>query len=132
MVFDHKNVDLIFSPKKMKVYCFVKGDYSDHVYAIQNRFFEFLVKKGIVAPDSVKGSNVFGGLEGVLFNSDQNLDIVQIVLLNIGKWLEEERPQLEFDEKYNEEWEKSLLEPSEEESTELGEIPQKAEKRNYG
>src|SRR3990167_4318234 len=52
MVFGHKDIDIIVSPTKMKVFAFTKGEFSDHVYGTQNRFFEFLTKKGLIEPES--------------------------------------------------------------------------------
>lgn len=60
IVSDHKDIDFIISPSKMKIMIFVKnGDFSDHVYSTQNRAFEFFTNKGIIDPSTIRGSNVY-------------------------------------------------------------------------
>lgn len=128
MIFDHVNIDIIVNTKKMKVLAFAKGDFSDHSYATQNRMFEFLVKKGIIDPATIKGGHVYGSFEGKIFEPTDDIPLDQVVILNIGKWMEEERPQMNFDKQYEENFNDYLTEPDEEDTTELGEVPQKAEK----
>lgn len=128
MIFDHKNIDIVVSPKKLKVISFAKGDFSDYAYAAQNRMFEFLVKKGIIDPQTIKGGHVYGSLEGTIFEPKDDIILDQLVVLNVGKWIEEEKPQMEFDKHYEEHYTEFLTEPEEDDSTELGEVPQEEEK----
>lgn len=129
MIFDHKDIDIVISPKKLKVIAFTKGDFSDFAYAAQNRLFEFLVKKGVIDPVSIKGGHVYGSFEGSIFKpKDENLPLDQIVILNVGKWIEEEKPHMEFDKKYEEQFTDFLTEPDDQDSTDLGEVPQEEEK----
>ena len=128
MIFDHINIDIVINSNKMKVTCFCKGDFSDHAYAAQNRIFEFLVKKGIIDPTSIRGANVYGSFEGEILKPMEDIPVDQIVILNIGKWIEEEKPQMEFDKKYEQNFEDYLTEPEDEDSTELGEVPHEEEK----
>ena len=128
MIFDHKNIDIIISPQKMKVVSFAKGDFSDFAYAAQNRMFEFLVKKGVIDPTSIRGGHVYGSFEGTIQKPSTDIPVDQIVILNVGKWMEEERPQMEFDKHYEEYFTDYLTEPEEDDATELGEVPQAEEK----
>ncbi len=124
MISDHKNIDIVIDPEKMKVTSYAKGDFSDHVYAAQNRFFEFLTKKGTIDPGTIKGSNVYGSIEAKILKPEGDLLVDQIVILLVGKWLEEEKPALEMDKKYEEYFTQSLTDPDDEDSTELGEVSQ--------
>lgn len=128
MIFDHKNIDIVVSPKKMKVISFAKGDFSDHAYAAQNRMFEFLVKKGVIDPQTIKGGHVYGSFEGAILKPADDIPVDQIVILNVGKWIEEEKPAMEFDKKYEEFFTDYMTDPDEEDATELGEVPQAAKK----
>ena len=128
MIFDHKDVDIFVDSKKMKVTLFAKGDFSDYAYASQNRLFEFLVRKGVIDPQSIRGSHVYGSMEAKILKPIDEILVDQIVILNIGKWLEEEKPQMEFDKHYQEFFVDYMTEPGEEDSTELGEVPQMAKK----
>jgi hypothetical protein len=129
MIYDHDNIDIVVSPKKLKVVAFAKGDFSDFVYAAQNRLFEFMVKKGIIDPQTIKGGHVYGSIEGTILKPlEENIPLDQIVILNIGKWIEEERPHMEFDRQYEEEFTDHMTDPDDEEGTDLGEVPQEEEK----
>lgn len=133
-IYDHHHIDIILMPEKMKILTIPysqnnKISFSDLVYSTQDRFFENLARKGIIALETVKGGNIFGSMEAsILKPKDSAIPLQEIVLLNIANWLEGERPALEFDKKYQEEFDDRLTEPDDEESTELGEVPQESEK----
>lgn len=131
---DHNYIDIVLMPEKMKIITFPyseknKISFSDLVYATQDKFFDYLSRRGIVAPETVKGGNVFGSMEAnILKPKDTGIPVDQLVLLNISMWLDEQRPAMEFDKKYEEEFDKHMTEPDDEDSTELGEVPQESEK----
>jgi hypothetical protein len=133
-IYDHHYIDIVLMPEKKKIVTFPYSEkqkiaHSDLVYATQDKLFDFLSRRGIVAPESIKGGNVFGSIEGtILTPKDTGVPLDQLVLLNISSWIDEQRPSLEFDKKYDEEFDKHYTEPTDEESTELGEVPQESEK----
>ena len=133
-IYDHHYIDIVLMPEKMKIVTFPYSEkqkiaHSDLVYATQDKFFDFLSRRGIIAPESIKGGNVFGSMEGTILKpKDSGLPVDQIVLLNISTWIDEQRPALEFDKKYDEEFDKRMTDPTDEESTELGEVPQETQK----
>lgn len=133
-IYDHHYIDIILMPEKMKILTIPFSDknkvsFSDLVYATQDSFFDFLSRKGIIAPETVKGGNVFGSMEGTILKSkDTGIPVDQIVLLNIASWMDNQRVSLEFDRKYQEEFDNFLTDPEDEDSTELGEVPQASEK----
>ena len=45
MIFDHQEMDIVLMPEKSKIVTFAKNDFSEMVYAAQNRLFEFFEKK---------------------------------------------------------------------------------------
>ena len=65
-------------------------------------------------------------------------DSFRMALINISKWVDEERPYFEFAEKFGELMVDRFTDPEEEDSTELGEVPHEEEKGtlrpgyNYG
>lgn len=128
MITEHEHVDIVFLPEKMKVVCFAKLDYSDIIYETQERLFNFLVEKGICAPESVRGGNVYGSIEGQVLTSKQEIPIEHLLTLNIKKWLDSERPALEMDKQYEDSFSDYLTNPTDEDSTELGEVPQEEQK----
>ena len=100
---------------------------SELVYGAQDRLFSFLVKKGLVSPESVQGGSVYGSMEGQLLNSEE-LNVINMCILNISKFIDEERPYFEFMEKFDDMETDYFVDPDEEDSTELGEVPQEVEK----
>ena len=128
IVYEHDHIDIVYLPEKKKVVAFAKQDYSDIIYETQNRLFEFLVKKGMCAPESIQGGNVYGSIEGKMLNSKDNLPVEHLFVMNLKKWLDSEKPALEMDKEYNEKYTDMMTEPDAEDSTELGEVPQEEEK----
>lgn len=128
MIFEHDHIDIVFLPEKSKLIAFAKKDYSDIVYETQTRLFDFLVRKGMCSQDTIRSGNVYSSLEGVILKSKDELPIEQLLLLNLEKWLDKERPSLEMDKKYTEKFTDLMTEPDSDDSTELGEVPQEEEK----
>ena len=133
-IYDHHYIDIILMPEKMKILTLPysqssKLSFSDLVYSTQDKFFDYLSRRGVVAQESIKGGNIFGSLEATILKpKDSGIPLDQLVLLNIASWIDEQRPALEFDKKYEEEFDSHLTDPEDEESTELGEVPQEEEK----
>lgn len=126
MIMDHKEIDIVVIPSKKQVITFPKKSFQDSVYSVQDRLFNFLSTKGVITRESVKAGNVFGSIQGEYPEPLQGLNATQLVVFSIGKFMEEERPHMEFEEYMKDENEERLTEPGDEDSTELGEVPQKA------
>ena len=137
MIFDHADVDIIIMKEKQKIIAFPKDIMSEVVYGAQDRLFKFLNKKGLIRFDSVVGGSVYGSLQADLLPSEE-LNSVRVTIINISKWIDEERPYFEFVEEYEEMDAKRLTDPDEKDSTELGEVPHEETKGalrpgyNYG
>lgn len=127
MIFDHIDIDIVMMPEKKKIVAFPKETMSDIVYGAQNRMFDFLIKKGIIIPETVRGGNVYGALEGV-FPESNSADTTNVVLLSLSKFMEEERPYFAYDKAYRQQETDRLVDPEDEESTELGEVPHEKSK----
>lgn len=137
MIFDHADIDIMVMPSKNKIVAFPSDLMTDFVYGSQKRLFDFLYKKGVINPASVRGGNVYGSLEAELLPS-KSFDSTKITLLNISKFIDEERPYFEFVEGYEDMQTDRVLDPDAEDSTELGEVPHEETKGtlrpgyNYG
>ena len=118
VVFDHRDIDIVLMPRKNKVIAFGKENYGEQVYATINRLFNFLSRKGVIELGSERGGNIYSSVEAVIPASDKH-NTAQLVLFTIAKWIEEERPYLDWEEKLEDEWEDSLTAPSSDESTEF-------------
>lgn len=129
MINEHDHIDIVYLPKIKKVVAFAKQDYSDIIYETQNRLFGFLVDKGLCAPESVRGGNVYGSLEAKVLDSQQKeIPLEHLLTLNIKKWIDSEKPALEMDRRYSATFTNMMTDPDQEDSTELGEVPQEEEK----
>lgn len=130
IIVSHEDIDILLSAKSNKVMAFATDyKYNDKVYDTQNRFFKFLVKRGLIKPESVKSGNIFGVLEGEIIEpEDSNINAVDLVLLNVAQWIAKERPAFEYIQQYKQNREDDLVDPDEDESTPLGKVPQKDRK----
>jgi|TARA_R110001606_G_scaffold282790_1_gene431351 hypothetical protein len=128
MVFNHIDMDIVLDEKQGKITAYTKKDFGELVYKSQNRLFNFLFKKGVVFPESVKGSNVFGALEGSYPTEDNVSNLTEIVLFNIANFMQEEQNYIKSFEYVEDTEEDRLLSPDEEDRTELGEVPQEEKK----
>ncbi len=125
MLQEHPEIDVIIMPGKFKILALPKEDQTDSVYNIQDKLFSFLVKKGVALPDSIKSGNIYGSLEASYpQQSPGGEDVVQAVVYNLASFIEDERPLVAREKEFEDRMEKALLEPSVEDSTELGEVPQ--------
>jgi len=128
MVFNHIDMDIVLDEKTGKVIAYSKKDFGELVYKSQNRLFEYLFKKGVVLPESVKGSNVFGAIEAAYPKEAKVDHLTEIVLYNIAGFLKSESEYISSFEYTDEVEDERLLHPDKEDSTELGEVPQKQKK----
>ena len=127
MIFDHKDIDIVLMPEKSKVVAFAKDMMSEVVYGAEARLMEFLRKVGIIEYDSIQGGNVYGSLEGKIHNSTE-LDALKVAIYQISEWLNIEKPSMKALEAHDDMYEDNLLDPADEKSTELGEVPHAEEK----
>ena len=126
-IFDHEEVDIVIVPDKQTITTFPKEKSSDRTYDVQNRLFQFLRDKGVIAFGSVQGGDIFGSLQATYPESD-TVSSLQIVLFAISRFLEEEKEKFAVYEEFEEEFESRYTEPDEDESTELGEVPHAGQK----
>lgn len=128
LITEHSEMDIVIMPEKMKIVAFVRDNFEDTVYEAQNRLFKYLFKKGLISPDSVHGGNVYGSMEAKMVPAQSPVAIDEMAVLVVGKFIEAEKPSLEYQKAIEDERVEDLTEPEEQESTELGKIPHAAEK----
>lgn len=128
LVFDHPDIDILIIPSKNKIIAFPKEFLTDEIYDTNKRLFDFLKKKGVVIYDSVQGGNVCGSMEGSYPTESKWAEPTQMVLFVINKFFEEELPKQEFVDAYLQDNKDDIVDPSAEDTTELGQIPHAGEK----
>tara|TARA_Y100000310_G_C20299023_1_gene630866 strand:- start:10 stop:591 length:582 start_codon:yes stop_codon:yes gene_type:complete len=127
MIFDHNDIDIVVMLEKRKIVAFAKDLMSAVVYGAESRLFEHLKRKGIVAYDSIQGGNVYGSLEAKILDSKE-LDSVKASLYEISQWMNEEKPYFMSVDAHDEMMDDALLDPDEDNSTELGDVSHEEQK----
>lgn len=125
VVSDHPDIDIVINPNENKLITFSTDKRSDKVYDVQDRFFNFLAKKGIIDRSKIQSGSVFGSMEAKYPSPtpDQQFSTLELILLVVSKFVEDESDYFNVDEEFEKEFENSLTDPDEDESTELGEVP---------
>jgi hypothetical protein len=125
LIYDLEDLDIVVDQNKGKIVAFATdGKADDRAYDAQNRFFKFLVKKGVIDPSSVHSGNIFGTLEGKIVEpKDTNLNKYDIVLLVLDKWIEKEKPSDIYKKAVHDKRDEELTDPDDDESTPLGKVP---------
>ena len=127
LILDHEDLDIVVMKEKKKCISFPKNEMSDKVYSSQDRMYKFLVKKGVVDPGSIRGGNVYGSLEGQIMDSETH-DPIKVALLKISEWMKTEQPYITGTTAYDDMQDDALVDPDNEYSTELGQVPHADEK----
>ena len=127
IISDHPDIDIIIVPKSNKILAMAKKLNSGVVYGAQNRLFQFLQSRGVVEPTSIQGGSIYASMEAAIPEAP-DLPTIKIAVINVAKWLDTEKPAIEFLEDYEEEITDDYTDPDKEYSTELGQVPQAATK----
>ena len=129
LIYDHDDMDIALVLKEKKILTFPKQKATDSLYDSQNRLFEFLRQKGLIVLDSIRGGNIFGSIEAMIAEAiDPDYDTVSYVLYGISEFMKREKPYLDYIDDYEQMMDDYLIEPTDKDSTELGEVPQAAQK----
>lgn len=121
VMYEHPEVDIVIDPKKSKVSVVPKDKISDDSYDIQDKVFKFLIKRGIVDPASVQSASAYGILQGIYFQNDE-VPTLGILIYQINRFIKLDKDNYVYDEVF-EKMEQEMLDPKDDRSTELGEIP---------
>ena len=129
MIFDHNDIDIMILKEQKKVVVFAKEILTDSVYGAETRLFDFLRKRGIVAYDSIQGGNIYGSMEAKLLTPEKTIKKpLSLTIHMIHEWLEGEKPMQEYMEQHDDLMDDAMVNPDDEHTTELGEVPHEEEK----
>jgi len=129
MILDHLLIDIVLDTQQNKIVLFPKNSIDDEIYHIQDSYFNHLRNEGIILADSIVSGNVFGSLEATYPNPvDESISAAQVILLATKKFIDSENPKIEAQEYIENEIEDYLVDPTDSDSTELGEVPQEPKK----
>jgi len=127
MILDHKDIDIVVQPTSKKIVTFAKETMSDAVYGAESRLLEYLRRQGVINHDSIQGGNVYGSMEGQIMDSKSH-DPIKVTLLKISEWMDTEEPYIVGTTAYDDLQDDALIDPDNEYSTDLGEVPHEEEK----
>tara|TARA_A100001515_G_C4583480_1_gene213724 strand:- start:886 stop:1455 length:570 start_codon:yes stop_codon:yes gene_type:complete len=127
LIYDHPLFDIVLMPTKNKIVTFRKKDTRIDPYPSQDKYFDYLMRLGMIIQDSIQGGNVYGSLEAVYPINDK-VDTIQALLLATYNFLIDEKELFRAADEFEEDFEDRLLDPEAKDSTELGEVPQAAKK----
>jgi hypothetical protein len=129
---DHPYIDIIISPSKNKILALSSVAMDDKVYYIQNKFFDFLYKRGVIDPSTIQAGNIYASMEAAIPQTQENVDPIEVIIYSTAVFMDTERPSFEYEKKLRMDQDEYITEPSEEDSTELGEVPQKQRQGSIG
>lgn len=129
MIMDHLHVDIIIDPKKRTVITYPKQNLNEDAYETQNAFFSKLSSDGVILRDSIQSGNVFGSIQAIYPEStNEETNSLHVVLLSTKNFMKEEMGYMQMEKDYEDEVEEEYLDPTPEDSTELGEVPEEPKK----
>ena len=80
---------------------------------------------GVITPDSIIGGNIYGSMEAKFaIEKKGEEEPLDVVLLNLYNFISKDKAEFSIRKRFIDDLEKELLNPDEESSTDLGEIPQ--------
>jgi hypothetical protein len=122
---DHHNMNIIIMPEKGKIISFPKGEFNQDCYTDQDQLFSYLTQSGVISPETIVGGNIYGSLEAT-YKTEKlgDEEPLQVVILNVSNFLGKDKQEYSVRKKFIDDLERELLDPDEENSTELGEVPQ--------
>lgn len=126
IILDHPDVDIVVSPHENRVVAYSKKEFGDHVYALQSRLFDYLIRKGCILNGSVRSGNVYSSMQGFLLADKENqkkVDPHQVAIYLIAKFLRHELGEQDVIDHYQDAYDDLLTDPPEDESTRLGKVP---------
>ena len=118
MIFDHRDLDIVIMPVQLKIVAFPKGEMGSHVYDAQDRMFNFLHKMGVVKYGTVQGGAVYNSMQADLPQTDE-YNVVDHVLFALEKFIDGEKPYFAYEKAFYDDFEKRLVEPDQDESTDF-------------
>ena len=124
LIFDHDLIDIVVSKDKSKISTFPKKSINEEAYHTQTKLLDTLATNGVLERSSIRFWSVHSSLEGFITKS--NLDGVssfQVALLEVFNFIQDELPNIESRASYKDKLQDFFLDPEEEQSTELGEVP---------
>lgn len=124
IISDHHKMDIVVQPSDSKIFALPKPYAGDNVYEYQKDLMEALFRSGVITYKSIKNTSSFGVLESTYIaeTAQKGVEPIEAVLYSIDKFLKETATDDMRAEAYDKHIEDRFTDPTEEESTNLGEV----------
>jgi len=129
---DHPYIDIILSPKNNKILVLSTLAMDDKTYYTQNKYLDFLYKRGVIDPSSIQAGNIYASMEAAIPQTEEKVDPIEVIIFSTALFMDQERPSFEYEKAMRKAQDDYLTDPEEEDSTELGEVPQKSRQGSIG
>jgi hypothetical protein len=129
---DHPYIDIIISPSKSKILVLSTLSMDDKTYYTQNKYLDFLYKRGVIDPSTIQAGNIYASMEAAIPQTEEKVDPIEVIIFSTALFMDKERPSFEYEKAMRREQDNYLTNPDEDDSTELGEVPQKARQGSIG
>tara|TARA_R110000824_G_scaffold92754_2_gene224752 strand:- start:8676 stop:9200 length:525 start_codon:yes stop_codon:yes gene_type:complete len=123
LVKDHPLFNIIIAPGEKKIISIPKTRIDEDTYDAQKDLVDYLFSKGLIVVGSEQGGSMFGSIEARFPNSEEVYPM-KALLVAIAEFIDSEKELYDNIRQYEDDIEEWYFTPSEESSTELGEIPQ--------
>lgn len=127
VIYDHPLIDIVIIPSKNKIFTVPKDVPNSDTYPAQDRYFKFLDKKGVLVKGTIRSGAILNSLES-FYPPNDKIDVMQVILLLTKRFLDKEMEFINISKNYDENVEDMYVNPGEEDTTELGEVPQRPRK----
>lgn len=127
LIKDHPLIYILIAPAEKKVISIPKSSADEDTFGAQKDLMGLLFDKGLASLGSEQGGTVFGSME-CRYNQNERINPIKALLLAIAEYIDSETEMYDNIRDYEDKIEDWYLEPGEEDSTELGEIPHEPKK----
>ena len=127
---DHDYFDIFLVPEKNRIVTIPKMGVGEGVYQHQKTYLDALMRRGALVANSIEGGMVHGTLQSRL-GENEKVSPVQVVLFETERYMKEYRVENQLAKEYEEAVEDRFVNPTDEDSTEAGEIDPEEERRKH-
>ena len=119
IISDHPELDIFVLPQKSKIIMMPKEEMDDEIYDTQRRLTKYLTRRGVIDMNTIQAGNLFMSMEATIPETTEEGDKIQYLLYVLADFIEEEMPFYKDQKEYEQQMEKSLLDPEPDEYTEF-------------
>jgi hypothetical protein len=94
---DHPYIDIILSPSKSKILVLSTLSMDDKTYYTQNKYLDFLYKRGVIDPSTIQAGNIYASMEAAIPQTEEKVDPIEVIIFSTALFMDNERPSFEYE-----------------------------------